>query len=391
MIDSLPHAAGSSSAIALKTTAKGFKEQLAKSRRVATAVSAPSVYSTLPSNTKMPSAAVNSYNTEVKQTKPLQPTKPAPFHFATNNRIKSDNNPTGANSENETRSAESCDPVNFQKMLRSYKLPEMNQFQTGRSTTRPQPFKASSKNTESSERRARNRSAEPSPRSSTNKLDQHFNTSSSSSSSTLYQSKIRNASGESTYRSMAEQVIKFQTGTPDRFRSRPQRRSISTPNYGLKSSRGRSPSPLRVTQPFTPNLATRGRYRPPTALSMAEQEKIDLEEAKKNQFRARAVGEGVPKLRNQPLIESRSLTKPEPFNLTSARNRSTVNSQSEDHEFHAKPLNKRILNGPIGVPQRNALPLIVPQSPAFLSRERLKGKVHLYSVNRPFPFVGIYL
>ena len=329
----------------------------------------------------MPSAAVNSCNTDVKQTKPLQPTKPAPFHFATNNRIKSDNNPTGANSVNETGSAESCDPVNFQKMLRSYKLPEMNQFQTGRSTTRPQPFKASSKNTESSERRARNRSAEPSPRSSTNKLYQHFNTSSSSSSSTLYQSKTRNASGESTYRSMAEQVIKFQTGTPDRFRSRPKRRSISTPNYGLKSSRGRSPSPLRVTQPFTPNLATRGRYRPPTALSMAEQEKIDLEEAKKNQFRARAVGEGVPKPRNQPLIESRSLTKPEPFNLTSARNRSTVNSQSEDHEFHAKPLNKRILNGPIGVPHRNALPLIVPQSPAFLSRERLKGKVHLYSAD----------
>merc|ERR1719361_1463462 len=126
--------------------------------------------------------------------------------------------------------------------------------------------------------------------------------------------------------------------------------------------------------PFTPNLATRGRYRPPTALSMAQQEKIDLEEAKKNQFRARAVGEGGPKLRNQPLIESRSLTKPEPFNLTSARNRSIVNSQPEDHEFHAKPLNKRILNGPIGVPHRNALPLIVPQSPAFLSRERLKDR-----------------
>ena len=46
----------------------------------------------------------------------------------------------------------------------------------------------------------------------------------------------------------------------------------------------------------------------------------------------------------------------------------------QKQEFHAKPLNKKILEGTTGVPVKNPMPVIVPQSPAFALKERLKGK-----------------
>lgn len=256
-------------------------------------------------------------------------------------------------------------------MLRTYQIPAGN---TTCSTTRPQPFKASKK-TESTERRARNRSAEPSPRSNTaNKFYNHFNTSNASSSAASCQVKTKQTSGEGSYLSMAEQVIKFQTGTPDRFRSRPKRRSTSTPSYGLKSNRGRSPSPLRCTQPQTPNLVTRGRARKPSVLSSDHKEAIELEEAKQNQFRARAVGEGVPKPKHQATAERRDVTQPQPFNLTTGYGRPKVRVEEGKHEFHAQPVNKKIFDGPVGVPIRNAMPVIVPESPAFALKDRLKDR-----------------
>ena len=367
---SLAHGTGSTGAVDKVITAKGFKEQLAKSR-LASAASAPNVVSSTALKMKqIPSS--NPCTNSLKQYRPLQPTRPSPFQFATDTRIKQDVNPTGTTALKETTTSQSCEPINFQKMLRTYQMPA---GKTTNSTTRPQPFKASSKNTESTERRARNKSAEPSPRLNTaSKFYRQFNTSNASSSSASCQGRTKHASGESSYLSMAEQVIKFQTGTPDRFRSRPKRRSTSTPSYGLKSNRGRSPSPLRCTQPHTPNLVTRGRARKPSVLSTEEKEALELEEAKQNQFRARMVGEGVPKPKHQATIERRDVTQPQPFNLTTGSGRPKARVEEGKQEFHALPVNQKIFDGPVGIPARNPLPVIVPESPAFALKERLKGK-----------------
>ena len=289
--ETIKHGQGSSGTIDRTTTAKMFKEKLAKSR-LASAASGPSVISNMPSKAKevhstntatgIMKQLTNPCNGNVKPYRPLQPTRPAPFNFATDTRIKPDIKPGESNTSKETGSAGTCDPVNFQKMLRTYRLPTET---TTCSTTRPQPFKASSKNTESTQRRARNKSAEPSPQTYTgNKFYQHYNSPNVLRSTASSQSKTRNASGESSYLSMAEQVIRFQTGTPDRFRSLPKRRSTSTPSHSMKSNRGRSPSPLRCTQPHTPHLVTRGRARKPEVISNEQREIMELEEAKQNRL-----------------------------------------------------------------------------------------------------------
>ena len=100
----------------------------------------------------------------------------------------------------------------------------------------------------------------------------------------------------------------------------------------------------------------------------------ELEEAKQNQFRARAVGEGVPKqIFNPANAEKRCVTQIEPFNLTTAQTKPKCIVEEYNTEFHANPLDRKILDGPVGVPARNPLPVIVPESPAFALKARLKG------------------
>ena len=360
-------------------TAKGFKHQLMKSR-LASVASASAVCSNVASKGKVILPSVPSTN-NCKQFRPLQPTKPAPFQFATDGRIKQDVHPSGTGTVRDNPVIGSCDPVNFHKMLRTYQIPAGT---TTSSTTRPQPFRASA-STEATERRARHKSAEPSPRpSTTNRFAQQHNISNASSSSVFSQGRTRQVSGGDSYLSMAEQVLKFQTGTPDRFRSRPKRRSMSTPSSCAKSNRGRSPSPLHCTQAQTPNLVTRGRARKPTVLSSVQKELLELEDAKQNRFRARAVGEGVPKSSQQnATVERRMPTQPEPFNLTSGLSRPRSQVEEKKEEFHAYPFNRKIFDGPIGIPARNPLPVVVPESPAFALKERLKGNIYFRASNTP--------
>ena len=333
----------------------------------------------------------------IKQCQPLKPTKPEPFQFATNTRLRQEGaNPIGTGNGTGIRTntlnkqststkgsavVASCDPASFHKMLRSYQIPTGS---TTTSATRPIPFKVAAVSTEATERKIRRRSAEPSPsRLISNRLNQQHNTpgaSSSSASSKAAAGIVNQVSSGSSYLSMAEQVHKFHTGTPERFRSRPKRRSTSTPGstneyYSARSNRGRSPSPLRCTQAQTPNLLTRGRARNTNVLTAEQKELLELEEAKQNQFRARIVGEGVPKYNfSKATFEKRMPTLPEPFNLTSGTNRPKVAfDQGRGHEFHANPLNRKILEGPVGIPTKNPIPVIEPESPAFALKERFKG------------------
>ncbi|XP_012260180.2 targeting protein for Xklp2 homolog [Athalia rosae] len=81
------------------------------------------------------------------------------------------------------------------------------------------------------------------------------------------------------YVSMAEAISKFQTGTPERFRS--------------VSSKGPKPGPLQklrqscisATVPISPALRCKSRVRPTKVLSQEERERLEMEEMKKNSLR----------------------------------------------------------------------------------------------------------
>jgi len=251
-------------------------------------------------------------------------TRPVEFKFATDSRVK----PSPAKAGSAPAEAAGGQPQDFSRSLRSYRKPETTSVM-GVTQTKPFP----------SMERKRRHSADPN---SSNK-----------------------------YTSMAEQLTKFQQGTPDRFRSRPRAPSKSP----TRSTRGRSASPNPgLTMPKTPHLATMTRSRPATALSREQQEEKDMEEAREKQFRAHAVGENVPKLHYRP-VERRPPTVPQPFQLTAPSRpdhgaASRPDSEDAPPTFHAKPLPHKILESVTGLPEKRLLPVVSPQSPAFVARER---------------------
>lgn len=84
----------------------------------------------------------------------------------------------------------------------------------------------------------------------------------------LAQPKRHFGSQQSLYKPMAEAVRKFQSATPERFRSKPK----TEPNNHIKSVR---------TIPHSPHLISNKRNRPIHAISHDEQEKLDFQEARK--------------------------------------------------------------------------------------------------------------
>ena len=103
------------------------------------------------------------------------------------------------------------------------------------------------------------------------------------------------------FKSQAEMVEKFHSGTPDRFRSKPRPRPRSV-------SPGKQ---MRVTIPQTPQLMTRGRSRPQAA-SQQELEEQELAKIRAKKFSARpapsaATGvKGLPERMQLPVVEPQS-------------------------------------------------------------------------------------
>ena len=62
---------------------------------------------------------------------------------------------------------------------------------------------------------------------------------------------------------------------------------------------------------------TRGRSRPTQVLSAEEREEAELAEHQAQMFRAKAVGETLPRFRHGE-VERRACTVPEPFQLHTA-------------------------------------------------------------------------
>ncbi|NXS48037.1 TPX2B protein, partial [Balaeniceps rex] len=178
----------------------------------------------------------------------------------------------------------------------------------------------------------------------------------------------------SDYVSLAEQVEAFQKRTPSRYHLRSR-----------KSEEGPVPGKLvkaRLTNPKTPVLLTKQRFRPVTCKTTAELEAEEMEKIQQYKFKARELDhkifEGGPLLPKKPPVKE--LTQPIGFQLEIEKRiqeRESKKQQEEEHfEFHSRPCPTKILEDIVGVPEKKALPVTVPKSPVFTlkSRTRVPGR-----------------
>ncbi|XP_065547794.1 targeting protein for Xklp2 isoform X3 [Lathamus discolor] len=178
----------------------------------------------------------------------------------------------------------------------------------------------------------------------------------------------------SEYVSLAEQVEAFQKTIPPRYHLR-SRKSDEGPPPGKAVK-------ARFTNPKTPLLLTKQRFRPATCKTTAELEAEEIEKLQQYKFKARELNhrifEGGPLLPKKPAVKA--LTQPIGFDLEIEKRiqeRESKKQQEEKHfEFHSRPCPTKILEDVVGVPEKKALPVTVPKSPVFTlkSRARISGK-----------------
>uniref|UniRef100_A0A8C6Z8Q8 TPX2 microtubule nucleation factor n=2 Tax=Nothoprocta perdicaria TaxID=30464 RepID=A0A8C6Z8Q8_NOTPE len=174
----------------------------------------------------------------------------------------------------------------------------------------------------------------------------------------------------SEYVSLAQQVEAFQKRTPSRYHLR-SRKSDEGPVPGKQPK-------TRLTHPKTPMLQTKHRFRPATCKSSAELEAEELEKMQQYKFRARELDpkilEGGPILPKKPPVKE--LTQPVGFELEIEKRiqeRENKKQPEEEHfEFHSRPCPTKILEDVVGVPEKKALPVTVPRSPAFTLKNRTR-------------------
>ncbi|XP_039354472.1 targeting protein for Xklp2 isoform X2 [Mauremys reevesii] len=174
----------------------------------------------------------------------------------------------------------------------------------------------------------------------------------------------------SEYVPLAQQIENFQKRTPSRYHLRSRRTDESPiPVKPLKA---------RLTQPKTPLLQTKQRFRPVTCKSAAELEAEEIEKLRQYKFKAQELNpriiEGGPILPKKPPVKEP--TQPIGFDLEIEKRiqeRESKKQQEEEHyEFHSRPCPAKILEDVVGVPEKKPLPVTVPKSPAFALKNRIR-------------------
>ncbi|XP_043260417.1 targeting protein for Xklp2 homolog [Colletes gigas] len=126
-------------------------------------------------------------------------------------------------------------------------------------------------------------------------------------------SVIKSRRRSSKFISLAEAVSKFQTNTPQRFRTISKKNLKPGPLINLKQF------PMKLTHPISPALRSMRRARHTTILSKEERETLQLEEMKKHQIKANPVPlnilkapSALKKVAKKPLTvaEESRLTRP---------------------------------------------------------------------------------
>ncbi|XP_021272854.1 targeting protein for Xklp2 isoform X2 [Numida meleagris] len=245
-----------------------------------------------------------------------QVTKPVDFHFCTENRIKQH---VESQPENEYKE------VDFAAVLRKHPPSPMRM---PKGPTVPKPFNLS----------------------------------------TGSKRKLEETSSE--YVSLAQQVEAFQKRTPSRYHLR-SRKSDEGPARA-------KPVKARLTNPKTPVLQTKHRFRPAACKSAAELEAEEIEKIQQYKFKARELDhkilEGGPILPKKPPVKE--LTQPIGFELEIEKriqDRENKKQQEEEHfKFHSRPCPTKILEDVVGVPEKKVLPVTVPKSPVFALKSRTR-------------------
>ncbi|XP_042743328.1 targeting protein for Xklp2 isoform X2 [Lagopus leucura] len=245
-----------------------------------------------------------------------QVTKPVDFHFCTENRIKQ---------HVESQPEKEYKEVDFAAVLRKHPPSPMRM---PKGPTVPKPFNLS----------------------------------------TGSKRKLEDTSSE--YVSLAQQVEAFQKRTPSRYHLRSR-----------KSDEGPAPTKpvkARLTNPKTPVLQTKHRFRPVACKSAAELEAEEIEKIQQYKFKARELDhkilEGGPILPKKPPVKE--LTQPIGFELEIEKriqDRENKKQQEEEHfKFHSRPCPTKILEDVVGVPEKKVLPVTVPKSPVFALKSRTR-------------------
>ncbi|NXX84337.1 TPX2B protein, partial [Urocolius indicus] len=244
-----------------------------------------------------------------------QVTKPVDFHFCTENRVKQ---------HTESQPGNDYKELDFAAVLRKH---PPSPVRVPKGPTIPKPFNLSQGN------------------------------------------KRKHEESTSQYVSLAEQVEAFQKRTPSRYHLRSR-----------KSNEGETAGKLkaRLTHPKTPVLLTKQRFRPTTCKTTAELEAEELEKIQQYKFKARELDhrifEGGPLLPKKPAVKE--LTQPIGFRLEIEKRiqerESKKQPEAEHFEFHSRPCPTKILEEVVGVPEKKALPVTVPRSPAFTLRSRTR-------------------
>ncbi|NXP69295.1 TPX2B protein, partial [Chloropsis cyanopogon] len=190
----------------------------------------------------------------------------------------------------------------------------------------------------------------------------------------LSQGNKRKLEATTEYVSFAEQVEAFQKRTPPRYHLRSRKSE--------EGSVSRKPVKARLTQAKTPVLRTKQRLRPVTCKTAAELEAEEVEKIQQYKFKAREVNRKI--FESGPLLPNKAsvkvLTQPIGFQLEIEKRiqeRESKKQQEEERfEFHSRPCPTKILEDVVGVPEKKALPVTVPKSPAFTlrSRTRVSGR-----------------
>ncbi|NXF12421.1 TPX2 protein, partial [Smithornis capensis] len=200
----------------------------------------------------------------------------------------------------------------------------------------------------------------------------------------------------SDYVPFAEQVEAFQKRTPPRYRLR--NRVSEEGQVSGKSVK------TQLTNAKTPVLRTKQRLRPVTCKTAAELEAEEIERMQQYKFKARELNhkifEGRPLLPKKPPVKV--LTQPVGFELETEKRiqeRESKKQQEEERfEFHSRPCPTKILEDVVGVPEKKALPLTVPKSPAFAlkSRTRVPAREEKVTAEKevvikanPVPYFGV--
>ncbi|NWY50194.1 TPX2B protein, partial [Chionis minor] len=180
----------------------------------------------------------------------------------------------------------------------------------------------------------------------------------------------------SEYVSLAEQVEAFQKRTPSRYHLRSRKSDEGEVTAEMVVAKA------RITNPKTPMLLTKQRFRPVTCKTTAELEAEELKKIQQYKFKARELDhkifEGGPLLPKKPPVKE--LTQPIGFELEIEKRiqeRESKKQQEEERfEFHSRPCPTKILEDVVGVPEKKALPVTVPKSPVFTlkSRTRTSGR-----------------